>query len=133
MPDQPDSARIRPNAFLLKECFERYAFYEWWALRDSNPEPRDYESPALTIELRAHSRYQKPPTGTRGRPSHVPKMEWGCCGLQLFREKGDNLRDPRGKDPVSHLSEPRFPETGGQAQDYSSVSPSALLVASESS
>ena len=26
----------------------------WWALRDSNPQPRDYESPALTVELRAH-------------------------------------------------------------------------------
>ena len=25
----------------------------WWALRDSNPEPRDYESPALTVAPRA--------------------------------------------------------------------------------
>lgn len=25
----------------------------WWARRDSNPGPRDYESPALTAELRA--------------------------------------------------------------------------------
>ena len=25
----------------------------WWALRDLNPGPRDYESPALTAELRA--------------------------------------------------------------------------------
>ena len=25
----------------------------WWACRDSNPEPRDYESPALTVELQA--------------------------------------------------------------------------------
>ena len=25
----------------------------WWALQDSNLQPRDYESPALTIELRA--------------------------------------------------------------------------------
>jgi len=24
---------------------------KWWAHWDSNPEPRDYESPALTIEL----------------------------------------------------------------------------------
>lgn len=24
-----------------------------WALRDSNPQPRDYESPALTVELKA--------------------------------------------------------------------------------
>src|SRR5882757_10460824 len=27
----------------------------WWARRDSNPGPRDYESPALTAELRAPS------------------------------------------------------------------------------
>ena len=25
----------------------------WWALRDSNPDPRDYESPALTVAPRA--------------------------------------------------------------------------------
>ena len=25
----------------------------WWARRDLNPGPRDYESPALTAELRA--------------------------------------------------------------------------------
>ena len=25
----------------------------WWARRDSNPQPRDYESPALTVELQA--------------------------------------------------------------------------------
>ncbi len=28
-------------------------FYTKWARRDSNPEPRDYESPALTVELQA--------------------------------------------------------------------------------
>ena len=27
----------------------------WWALRDSNPQPRDYESPALTVAPRAPS------------------------------------------------------------------------------
>ena len=26
---------------------------EWWARRDLNPQPRDYESPALTVELQA--------------------------------------------------------------------------------
>ena len=29
----------------------------WWALRDLNPEPTDYESAALTIELRAQTVY----------------------------------------------------------------------------
>ena len=28
-------------------------FKEWWARQDSNLRPRDYESPALTAELRA--------------------------------------------------------------------------------
>ncbi len=32
---------------------------EWWACRDSNPEPRDYESPALTVELQARTRSYK--------------------------------------------------------------------------
>ena len=33
----------------------------WWALRDSNPEPRDYESPALTVApiARAEREYSK--------------------------------------------------------------------------
>jgi hypothetical protein len=32
----------------------------WWACRDSNPEPRDYESPALTVELQARlCRYRR--------------------------------------------------------------------------
>ena len=26
---------------------------QWWARRDLNPQPRDYESPALTVELQA--------------------------------------------------------------------------------
>ena len=26
-------------------------YFKWWAKQDSNPQPRDYESPALTIEL----------------------------------------------------------------------------------
>ena len=26
---------------------------DWWARRDLNPEPKDYESSALTVELRA--------------------------------------------------------------------------------
>ena len=28
----------------------------WWARRDSNPEPKDYESSALTVELQALAR-----------------------------------------------------------------------------
>ena len=27
--------------------------HKQWAMRDSNPQPRDYESPALTVELTA--------------------------------------------------------------------------------
>ena len=32
----------------------------WWALRDSNPGPTDYESAALTAELRAPFSYWNP-------------------------------------------------------------------------
>ena len=36
------------------EIADRLPVYEkWWACRDLNPEPRDYESPALTVELQA--------------------------------------------------------------------------------
>jgi hypothetical protein len=33
---------------------EGTVFDSWWARRDLNPQPRDYESPALTVELQAH-------------------------------------------------------------------------------
>ena len=32
---------------------------EWWARRDLNPGPRDYESPALTAELQARLEEQE--------------------------------------------------------------------------
>jgi integrase len=35
---------------------------EWWAQRDLNPRPSDYESPALTTELWAHHTENKPLT-----------------------------------------------------------------------
>ncbi len=31
----------------------RKLLMQWWARRDLNPQPRDYESPALTVELQA--------------------------------------------------------------------------------
>ena len=37
----------------LKERNARKSHILWWARRDSNPQPRDYESPALTVELQA--------------------------------------------------------------------------------
>ena len=37
-----------------KNCSDGHRYSkEWWARRDSNPQPRDYESPALTVELQA--------------------------------------------------------------------------------
>ena len=44
---------------------------EWWARRDSNPGPRDYESPALTAELRA-------------RLGNYPMLLAGWAHLLLF-------------------------------------------------
>ena len=35
---------------------------EWWALQDSNLQPTDYESAALTIELRARPEATRVPT-----------------------------------------------------------------------
>ncbi|VTZ61322.1 hypothetical protein EMEDMD4_270098 [Sinorhizobium medicae] len=32
---------------------KRRSMREWWARRDSNPQPSGYEPPALTIELQA--------------------------------------------------------------------------------
>src|SRR5690348_15250470 len=34
----------------------------WWARRDSNPQPRDYESPALTVELQARTLFNSSQT-----------------------------------------------------------------------
>ena len=36
-----------------KERTKLVILINWWARRDLNPQPRDYESPALTVELQA--------------------------------------------------------------------------------
>lgn len=36
---------------VLRYRRERFVSVRWWAHQDSNLEPRDYESPALTVEL----------------------------------------------------------------------------------
>lgn len=36
---------------VLRYRRERFVWLRWWAHQDSNLEPRDYESPALTVEL----------------------------------------------------------------------------------
>src|ERR1035438_9413422 len=44
----------RVASILAWVCAARAAVgRHWWARRDSNPQPRDYESPALTVELQA--------------------------------------------------------------------------------
>ena len=40
---------------------------KWWAQRDLNPRPSDYESPALTAELWAHRNNQPNFIGMRGQ------------------------------------------------------------------
>src|SRR5688572_16902231 len=68
-----------PRIFCAKFCINILSLAgvheitrNWWALRGSNPEPRDYESPALTIELRARcdGRLQ---TSDRPRPTGTPR------------------------------------------------------------
>ena len=40
---------------------------KWWAHQDSNLEPKDYESSALTVELKAlHARRQVPSGRAKG-------------------------------------------------------------------
>lgn len=47
--------RVRAVCILSLNVFILSPFVSlWWACQDSNLEPRDYESPALTIELQAH-------------------------------------------------------------------------------
>src|ERR1700730_15550091 len=45
--------RPSDRRFVIRMSFERAKNKFWWARRDSNPQPRDYESPALTVELQA--------------------------------------------------------------------------------
>jgi hypothetical protein len=49
---------LEPRTYPLRaECSEPTELTQqnlWWARRDSNPEPANYELGALTIELQAH-------------------------------------------------------------------------------
>ena len=62
-----------------------YRIMFWWACRDSNPEPRDYESPALTVELQA---LQRPSATARVSAAEVRRVavvsaRWGRNGLTV--------------------------------------------------
>ena len=76
----------------------------WWARQDSNLEPRDYESPALTIELQAREGATRCVAAMHGSGSmrHAPSG-WRCHagrdvrGLPMHfrtyeRLRGDLLR-----------------------------------------
>lgn len=43
---------------MLSEDRARAHVKAWWARRDLNPQPRDYESPALTVELQARKLFK---------------------------------------------------------------------------
>ena len=45
--------KTAPLTGQAKNCKPLNRRKSWWARRDSNPQPRDYESPALTVELQA--------------------------------------------------------------------------------
>jgi hypothetical protein len=47
---------MRREAFAFTRCWSLgpAAAYSWCPRRDSNPEPTDYESAALTVELQGH-------------------------------------------------------------------------------
>ena len=46
-------------ACLPKQHTRRHCLCKWWAQRDLNPRPSDYESPALTTELWAQQAYSE--------------------------------------------------------------------------
>ena len=54
--DWPKSKRIIWFNIVINITNEFYIIGLKWAHRDSNPEPTDYESAALTVELWAHKR-----------------------------------------------------------------------------
>ena len=53
-PTTVDHSRGTSQIATHTSAYSKQSGKVWWARRDSNPGPRDYESPALTAELRAH-------------------------------------------------------------------------------
>ena len=61
---------------------ELYRSDVWWAHQDSNLEPRDYESPALTVELQALSMTYEALANRCGSfegTRHRMRTPWPCC------------------------------------------------------
>ena len=67
--------------------------WNWWALQDSNLQPRDYESPALTIELRARLTFV--PVGQR---QFKEKLAATCASGYRSRPSSDNVPARRGRE-----------------------------------
>ena len=76
----------------------------WWACRDSNPEPRDYESPALTVELQA-----QPLCIQSSKTAHAfLRLLWNAgCLLSLTQPRGN--RHQRGEGKKRSLASHRSP------------------------
>ena len=73
---------------------------EWWARRDSNPQPRDYESPALTIELQARDRKR-----SGGYYARVFARGKGDIGLHVSSADED-IQDSHRLHADSHITQP---------------------------
>ena len=70
----------------------------WWACQDSNLEPRDYESPALTIELQALRMIVVPPIhGAHARP-RLPARALGTARTATGSPQARRLA-PLGLEP----------------------------------
>ena len=50
----------------------------WWARRDLNPQPRDYESPALTVELQALIEEKRAPLTLTSGECKLPEPNQHC-------------------------------------------------------
>ena len=74
---------------------------DWWAVQDSNLQPRDYESPALTIELTAHFvlalglvfLFRKSMFASKANTD----WRWGLAGVMLIL--AGCSQDPQDKPP----------------------------------
>lgn len=72
-------AEMAVLAKLHRPLHQQHTRKGWWAWRDSNPQPRRYERPALTIELHARR-----PAWSQMRPGRS-SIGFGAAGGQGYR------------------------------------------------
>ncbi len=94
----------------------------WWALRDSNPQPKDYESSALTVELKARFKSRNESGRRRRIPQlqSMPAIRDGRTGGRRCPTPLVLAHDTEAPDPRRGIT-PRGRGSGGRAAGRSSV------------